>query len=168
MRFRLLLLIPILTIGMHGAAKAVTAPQITTEPQAYDQPPVPTSPLIQVTGIASWYGRTGKGHYGEPTVAWYTRKTKWGDPVTFYAAAGPSLRDALGDDNPYHDHYPVQVTNPRTGITITVVVVDWCGCSSGTDHEKMIDLSPAAFQALGVHLTRGIQRVIVTLPTPAP
>ena len=131
-----------------------TVAAATTEPE----------PAREVRGVASWYGNPRV--YGAPAIAWYTRTTRYGAPITFYAAAGPALRDLLGDANPYHEHYPVTVTNPRTGISIPVVVTDWCGCSSGSDREKLIDLSPAAFKALGIPLTRGIQPVIVTLGHP--
>ena len=113
-----------------------------------------------LTGIASWYG--DPAHYGRPAIAWYTRASEWGDPIVFYAAAGPALRRLIGDSNPYHEHYPVTITNPATGVTIEAVVVDWCGCTGGAD-EKLIDLSPAAFTALGISLARGIQLVRVTL-----
>ena len=132
-----------------------TVAAATTEPE----------PAREVRGVASWYGNPRV--YGAPAIAWYTRTTRYGAPITFYAAAGPALRDLLGDANPYHEHYPVTVTNPRTGISIPVVVTDWCGCSSGSDREKLIDLSPAAFKALGIPLTRGIQPVIVEPARPA-
>lgn len=118
------------------------------------------APVGTVDGVASWYGNPA--HYGAPAIAWYTRKSQWGSPVTFYAAAGPKLRKLLGDSNPYHEHYPVIVTNRKSGVSIRVIVVDWCGCSSGGRGEKLIDLSPAAFKALGVPLSRGIVAVSVT------
>ena len=126
-------------------------------------PPTPVETVeAPIVGIASWYGNPRK--WGEPTVAWYTRKSKWGDPVVFYAAAGPKLRDYLGDQNPYHEHYPLLITNPKTGKTILIVVVDWCQCSKGKKGEKLVDLSPAAFLALGVPLSRGIQKVYISRP----
>lgn len=123
-------------------------------------PLIAPTPPPSVAGIASWYGNPRR--YGEPAIAWYTRTSPWGDPVEFYAAAGPALRRFLGDPNPYHEHYPVTITNHATGRTIEAVVVDWCGCNT-SKREKLIDLSPAAFEALGVPLSRGIQEVEVTL-----
>jgi hypothetical protein len=119
--------------------------------------PVLGPPTPGVVGISTWFDATKNS-------AWYTRKTKLGDPIAFYAAAGPELRDYLGDPDPYLEKYPVLVTNPKTGRTILVVVVDWCSCSKGGRQEKLIDLSPAAFLALGVPLSRGIQKVYVRLP----
>lgn len=123
-------------------------------------PPTPVE--APIVGIASWYGNPRK--WGEPTVAWYTRETKYGDPVVFYAAAGPKLRDFLGDPNPYLEHYPLLITNAKNGRTILIVVVDWCSCSKGKKGEKLVDLSPAAFLALGVPLSRGIQKVYISRP----
>lgn len=115
------------------------------------------APLPSAVGIASWYDATKNS-------AWYTRKTKWGEPVKFYAAAGPKLRDLLGDPNPYLEHYPVRITNPKTGVSIIAVVVDWCSCSKGSPHEKLVDLAPSAWLTLAggeFGLGRGIQKVIV-------
>jgi len=109
-----------------------------------------------VNGVASWYDAT-KNH------AWYTRETKWGPSIAYYAAAGPAVRALIGDDNPYHEHYAVDVTNRMNGWRIRVIIVDWCSCSSGHKGEKAIDLSPAAFEALGLHLSRGIAPVTITL-----
>lgn len=146
------------TILPHPVAAAAPLPPPLP---AYAAPaPLAPVPPASVEGIASWYGNPRR--YGEPAIAWYTRTSPWGDPVEFYAAAGPELRRLLGDPNPYHEHYPVTITNPATGITIEAVVVDWCGCNTGK-REKLIDLSPAAFEALGVPLSRGIQEVEVTL-----
>ena len=133
-------------------------------PYAYPAPTAIATPIAtpsSIVGVATWYGNVRK--WGEPTVAWYTRKSKWGDPVEYYAAAGPALRDLLGDSNPYHEHYPIRVTNVATGRSIIAVVVDWCSCSSGGKQEKLVDLSPAAFKALGASLGRGILKVEVEL-----
>ena len=142
------------------------SPAICTAPPSPSPVLGPPTPVetdeAPIVGIASWYGNPRK--WGEPTVAWYTRKTKHGDPVVFYAAAGPKLRDFLGDPNPYLEHYPLLITNPKTGKTILIVVVDWCSCSKGRPGEKLVDLSPAAFLALGVPLSRGIQKVYISRP----
>ena len=160
MKYLSALLVIILIAGIHEGAGTVSAPAARCEIQPQPVASVEITPEpVQVIGVATWYDAT-KNH------AWYTRKTALGDPVIFYGAAGPKLREALGDDNPYHEHYPVMITNPSTGITIEVIVVDWCSCSKGKEWEKVIDLSPAAFKALGVSLPRGIQKVIITLPLP--
>jgi hypothetical protein len=115
------------------------------------------APLPSAVGIASWYD-------ARKNSAWYTRTTKWGDPVKFYAAAGPKLRDLLGDPDPYLEHYAVRITNPKTGVSILAVVVDWCSCSKGSPHEKLVDLAPSAWLTLAggeFGLGRGIQKVIV-------
>jgi hypothetical protein len=134
------------------------APTNATRYEAPEPTPSPTPiPLPTAVGVASWYDATKNS-------AWYTRTTKWGDPVEFYAAAGPKLRDLLGDPNPYHEHYPVRITNPKTGVSILAVVVDWCQCSKGKPGEKLVDLSPSAWLALAggeFGLGRGIQKVIV-------
>lgn len=119
-------------------------------------PPATATPVEHIHGVATWYDAS-KNH------AWYTRETKWGPRIEYYAAAGPAVRALIGDDNPYHEHYTVDVTNRLNGRRIRVVIVDWCSCSSGRPWEKAIDLSPAAFQALGLSLGRGIAPVTISL-----
>ena len=118
----------------------------TPSPSPVLGPPTPVE--VPIVGVATWYGNPSK--WGEPTVAWYTRKTHLGD--------------FLGDSNPYHEHYPLLITNAKNGRTILIVVVDWCSCSSGRPGEKLVDLSPAAFLALGVPLSIGIQKVSISRP----
>lgn len=144
------------TVLMTISAPVPVALAPTNAPQEAVVEPTP-APLPSAVGVASWYDATRNS-------AWYTRKTKWGEPVKFYAAAGPKLRDLLGDPNPYHEHYAVRITNPKTGVSILAVVVDWCSCSNGSPHEKLVDLAPSAWLTLAggeFGLGRGIQKVIV-------
>jgi hypothetical protein len=159
------LAVGLLAVDALGRPREAVLPCTATSTPSPTPSPVlgpPTPVEAPIVGIASWYGNPRK--WGEPTVAWYTRKTKHGDPVVFYAAAGPKLRDFLGDPNPYLEHYPLLITNPKNGRTILIVVVDWCSCSKGRPGEKLVDLSPAAFLALGVPLSRGIQKVYISRP----
>jgi rare lipoprotein A (peptidoglycan hydrolase) len=131
-----------------------------------DQPAVPEAPKkIELSGVASWYDAT-KNH------AWYTRKTQWFKGTLNYAAAGQELRRMIEAMKPGHRYWrktPVlaKITNAKTGISLIVYITDTCGCYSGTpkdrSDDKIIDLSPQVFQALGVPLGRGIQKVTVEL-----
>ena len=142
------------------AAPVVAPPTVEREPVMVDQPPTPKPTTL--TGVASWYGLPGTSR---PTVAWYTRANEFGKPFRFYAAAGPALRAFLGKagNHFYHVHHRVEVCATVNGLVSCIIadVVDWCGCSRGNPHEKAIDLSPAAFQALGVPLSRGIVKVTI-------
>ena len=105
-----------------------------------------------VKGKATWYDATKNN-------AWYTQGEK---PTLFYAAAGPALRE-IKDFRWGKKPYRIIVENLRNGKAIVAWVVDWCGCRAKTDNEKLVDLSPAAFTALGVDLNMGVQRVRVTV-----
>lgn len=116
-------------------------------------------------GIATWYDAAKNG-------AWYTQKPRAGSarlnqnaaPYKFYAAAGPLMRKL----SPFKwgaQPYRVLITNLKTGVGIIVWVVDTCACKGGAK-EKLIDLSPAAFTALGVGLGNGVQRVRAEILTP--
>ena len=112
---------------------------------------VATQPL-SVKGKATWYDATKNN-------AWYTRGDK---PTLFYAAAGPALR-ALKDFRWGKKPYRIIVENLKNGKAIVAWVVDWCQCRGQTGNEKLVDLSQAAFVALGVPLGNGVQRVRVTV-----
>ena len=105
-----------------------------------------------VTGKATWYDATKNN-------AWYTRSDK---PTLFYAAAGPALRK-IRDFKWGKKPYRIIVENLKNGKAIVAWVVDWCQCRGQTGNEKLVDLSPAAFEALGVTLGRGVQQVRVTV-----
>jgi len=113
---------------------------------------IPTLTVQTVTGKATWYDATKNS-------AWYTRGDK---PTLFYAAAGPALRDIKNfrwGKKPYR----IIVENLRNGKAIVAWVVDWCQCRGQSNNEKLVDLAPAAFEALGVPLGHGVQRVRVTV-----
>lgn len=121
------------------------------------RPPEPTPvPVIPEVGIAvgkaTWYDATKNN-------AWYTRG---GKPTEFYAAAGPALR-RIKDFRWGKKPYRIIVENLSNGRMIVAWVVDWCQCRGQTNNEKLVDLAPEAFVALGVPLARGVQRVRVTV-----
>ena len=124
-----------------------------------------------VDGVASWFDATRN-------LAWYTQDTKWGNPVKFYGAAGPRLRrfierlystdiggSAYWQRLAASGERPVLlITSRKTGKQILVTVTDWCGCRGGSDKasdDKVIDLSPEAFTALGLPLGNGIMRITI-------
>lgn len=144
-------------------------PVPTLSPIAYEGPrdrwylePNKPPPKTTLTGIASWYDAR----------SWYTYKTEWFKGTRAYAAAGRELRKMIQELHPGHRYWhktPVRarITNHKTGISVIVYITDTCGCYSGTmddrSDDKIIDLSPEVFRALGVSLGRGIQKVSVTL-----
>ena len=140
----------------------ITAAIILAFPTAPSAPPLGDSfkpepspvvePLLSAKGKATWYDATKNN-------AWYTRGDK---PTLVYAAAGPALR-ALKDFRWGKKPYRIIVENLKNGKAIVAWVVDWCQCRGQKNNEKLVDLSPAAFSALGVDLNSGVQRVRVTV-----
>jgi len=114
--------------------------------------PVATPMILSANGKATWYDATKNS-------AWYTQGDK---PTLFYAAAGPALRK-IKDFRWGKKPYRIIVENIKNGKAIVAWVVDWCQCRGQTGNEKLVDLSPAAFTALGVDLKLGVQRVRVTV-----
>jgi rare lipoprotein A (peptidoglycan hydrolase) len=112
---------------------------------------------LTIDGIATWYDAS-------KNYAWYTRDPRAnaarynqeGAPYPFYVAAGPELR-ALKPFKWGDKPYRVSIYNYKTKKEIIGWVVDVCVC------KRLVDLSPAAFSALGVPLGRGIQKVKVTI-----
>jgi len=114
--------------------------------------PLPPSASQSVIGKATWYDATKNS-------AWYTQGNK---PTLFYAAAGPALRK-IKDFRWGKKPYRIIVENLKNGKAIVAWVVDWCQCRGQSNNEKLVDLSPAAFTALGVDLNIGVQMVRVTV-----
>ena len=130
-----------------------TAPSAPQLGDSFKPEPTPVAtPILSVVGKATWYDATKNN-------AWYTRGDK---PTLFYAAAGPALR-ALKDFKWGKKPYRIIVENLKNGKAIVAWVVDWCQCRGQTGNEKLVDLSQAAFVALGVPLGNGVQRVRVTV-----
>jgi len=162
-------------LSLYGHLSTSTEPRMAIPLEQRDDwaHEVELSPDLFASGKASWYDASKNN-------AWYTRDSEWGAPVEFYAAAGPGLRDlvqqlfatkinwgvtmwrkfALQDKRP-----KFIVTSILTGKSIVVTVTDWCGCYSGTlkdkSDDKIVDLSPEAFVALGLPLSRGVLDVII-------
>jgi hypothetical protein len=106
----------------------------------------------KVSGKATWFDATRMGQ-----TSWYTRAG-----IEYYAAAGPKLRE-FADWRRWKDHVYILVTNQDTGISLMAELVDFCECSKGQDDERLVDLSPVLFEALGIPLSRGVQRVTIEL-----
>ena len=130
-----------------------TAP--LTEPlrDSFKPETAPVATLFKsVKGKATWFDASKNN-------AWYTQGKK---PTLFYAAAGPALRE-IKDFRWGKKPYRIIVENLKNGKAIVAWVVDWCQCRGQTNNQKLVDLSPAAFTALGVDLNVGVQRVRVTV-----
>lgn len=128
------------------------AEQVLRDSRAPEPTPAPTLEITSTIGKATWYDATKNN-------AWYTRGDK---PTLFYAAAGPALRH-IKDFRWGKKPYRIIVENLKNGKAIVAWVVDWCQCRGQTNNEKLVDLSPAAFVALGVPLKNGVQKVRVTV-----
>ena len=107
---------------------------------------------VSITGRATWFDATRHGQS-----SWYTR-----EGIVFYMAAGPKLRELTGWSR-WKDHHTVLIKNVQTGIGYVAEVVDFCQCSKGQKDERVVDLSPELFEALGIPLSRGVQRVTIEL-----
>lgn len=109
-------------------------------------------PAKSITGVATWFDAQRHG-----MTSAYVRAG-----IVYYIAAGPALRDFVGWKH-WDDHFTVLVTSELTGVQIVAEVVDWCSCSGyrGVDDDRIADLSPALFTALGARLSRGIQVITI-------
>jgi hypothetical protein len=146
--------------------------RITIEPIISSSPSPSPTPTIEpeqetITGIATWYDAAKNN-------AWYTRtkgnfeSNQRGGPYAFYGAAGPELRKMKNfayNKKPYQ----ITVTSALTKRTVVVWVVDWCSCKGvkrNPKDDRIIDLAPAVWDALGVGLHRGVMKVQIALFNP--
>ena len=154
LRAAILLLVITLLVSATVIIPVPTAP-VTAPLRDSFKPETTTvvAPIFKsVKGKATWFDATKNN-------AWYTRGDK---PTLFYAAAGPALRK-IKDFKWGKKPYRIIVENLKNGKAIVAWVVDWCQCRGQTNNEKLVDLSMAAFTALGVDLNMGVQRVRVTV-----
>jgi hypothetical protein len=152
LRWAILLLVLTLLVASTVIIPVASATRPLRDSFMPEPTPVAEPLLRSAKGKATWYDATKNN-------AWYTRGER---PTLFYAAAGPALREIKNfkwGKKPYR----ILVENLSNGKAIVAWVVDWCQCRGQTDNEKLVDLSPAAFTALGVDLNMGVQRVRVTV-----
>ena len=143
--------------------------RIVVEPIPSPTPAPTVTPTVApeesvLTGIATWYDATKNN-------AWYTRRkghfesNQRGGPYPLYGAAGPELRK-MRNFTYNNEPYQIVVTSVLTNRSVVVWVVDWCSCKGvkkdPTD-DRIIDLAPAVWDALGVGLHRGIMKVRISL-----
>lgn len=110
--------------------------------------------LPTIHGIATHFDAERRG-----LSAWYTR-----EGIDFYGAAGPALRRER--EHRWRGRYRALVTSEATGRAVLVWIVDFCECRGGDKkpgNDRLVDLSPAVWHALGVPLSRGVTRVTVEL-----
>lgn len=132
------------------------APMLPPKPEP--SPTIQTEPNMTIRGRATWFDAQRGGQS-----AWYTRKN-----IVLYGAAGPAMREIV--PHKWRNQYEIIVTSKLTGISAIVTVVDFCECLGGDenpDNDRLIDLAPAVWDALGVPLWRGVTAVTIEiLPTP--
>lgn len=116
----------------------------------------PEVPLGYFVGDATWFD-ADRGNLS----TWYTR-----EGITLYGAIGRELRE-------FKPHYwrtswNVEVVSLLTGRSVIVHVVDECTCygvKADPNDDRLIDLSPEVWQALGVPLSRGVMPIaLVVIP----
>jgi hypothetical protein len=111
--------------------------------------PYPEPTLLPATGTPQPSGAIGTALIG----GW----ASWFDVGPgYYAAAGPLLREALGD---WRGQY---VTVEGDGASVTVQLSDWCACGSRHGVPTIIDLSWDAFAELA-DPALGIVRVSIEI-----
>ena len=114
--------------------------------------PEPILPNPTLHGIATHYDAERNGE-----TTWYSRAG-----IEFYGAAGPDLRKEVRHE--WRNSYRVIVTSERTGRSLVVWIVDFCECRGGDKNPKndrLVDLAPAVWNALGVPLHLGVTPVTI-------
>lgn len=125
-----------------------------------DRAPIATEAIVRepllptLRGIATHYDATRHG-----SSSWYTRAG-----ITFYGAAGPALRREKKHE--WRNKYRVIVISKITGRAVVVWIVDFCECRGGDKkpgNDRLVDLAPEVWDALGVPLWRGVTPVTLEI-----
>lgn len=147
-------------VGLSSLAGVNVAPSSPTPAPFVDRDPFATDDLVPelllptLHGIATHYDAERNG-----TTAWYTRAG-----IKFYGAAGPALRREKAHE--WRNKYRVIVSSKITGRSVIVWIADYCECRGGDTkpgNDRLVDLSPAIWDALGVPLWRGVMPVSVEI-----
>ena len=155
------LLTAIFVVAFSNTLPRPLAPAPTPEPTP--TPEVTIKDIVMLKGLATHYN-------AETNNAWYTRKeggparNQDEGPYEFYGAAGPELRL-------HHNFrfamkpYPVLVTSLLTERSVLVWVVDYCECEGrkAKGDERLIDLAPEVWDALGVPKSRGVMKITLAI-----
>jgi hypothetical protein len=119
--------------------------------------------IVVLKGLATHYN-------AKLNNAWYTReeggpaRNQDEGPYEFYGAAGPELR-LYHNFNYGMKPYPVIVTSLLTERSVLVWVVDYCECQGrkAEGDERLIDLAPEVWDALGVPKSRGVMKITLAI-----
>jgi len=153
MRSRLrIAVVSMLVLVAWSQPVALGAPVAPYIPQAATEPHTPLLHEMQFVGIATWFDAE-RGNQS----SWYTRSG-----IKYYGAIGALIRSLK--PHYWRTSWDVLITSRITGKSVIVHVVDECTCwgvrADPTD-ERLIDLSPAVWDALGVPLSRGVMPIIL-------
>ena len=147
----------ILLIGsaLFSLGRVSVATSSPTPAPFVDREPIEAQLLLPTLhGIGTHYDATRNG-----SSSWYTRAG-----IKFYGAAGPDLRREKAHE--WRNRYRVIVSSKITGRAVVVWIVDFCQCRGGDKkpgNDRLVDLAPAVWDALGVPLWRGVTPVTIEI-----
>jgi hypothetical protein len=148
----------ILLVGsaMFGLGRMSVTTVSSRLPTFIDREPLTTEEAFLPTlhGIGTHYDAERGGQS-----AWYTRAG-----IELYGAAGPDLRKEKAHE--WRNKYRVIVSSKQTGRAVVVWIVDFCECRGGDKNpanDRLVDLAPAVWDALGVPLSRGVTPVTIEI-----
>jgi hypothetical protein len=141
----------LLSAIVSAAATLAPTPAAVIAPDAaqlINQPETPRA--VVLNGSATWFD----AERGAQS-SWYTRAG-----IKYYGAAGSELRSIK--QHYWRTSWPVMITSKLTGKSVVVHVVDICTCygvRSNPNDNRLIDLAPAVWAALGVPLSAGVMQI---------
>jgi hypothetical protein len=85
--------------------------------------------------------------------------TIYGDGIaSHWGGPGVARNDCV---YPWDDCTPIRITSHQTGLSIIVTPTMFCDCYTSTREERIVDLDPAAVEALGLDWAQGLYPVRV-------
>lgn len=155
----------IVTFATDAPSTVVMVPRLVTITSTSTQTTTSLPPEVLPPKSAS--ASYGSGCYpipvGPNTPTGIAGCERWGKGIASYYGPGSGVAMNFCTWTYRHEHGCgfITVKSLASGLQVTVPVVDFCDCYTGTPDERIIDLQYGVVQLLGLNMSQGLYEVEV-------